>query len=72
LRASSTCAFFVGANGVGDWPSEELSVALDRAAKDRAFRVFMVLLPGVDEPFDATTLPPFLSTRPSVAMPKED
>jgi hypothetical protein len=42
---------------------EEMSVALDRAAKDRAFRVFLVLLPGLAEPFDASTLPPFLCTR---------
>jgi hypothetical protein len=70
LRASSTCAFFIGANGAGDWASEELNVALDRAAKDRAFRVFLVLLPGVPEPFDATSLPPFLSTRTWVDLRK--
>jgi hypothetical protein len=29
LRASSTCGFFIGPNGVGDWASEELQVALD-------------------------------------------
>lgn len=27
------------------------------------FRVFAVLLPGVEDPFDAQRLPPFLSTR---------
>src|SRR5690348_7757211 len=63
LRASSACAVFVGPHGLGDWVHEELGVALDRAAKDRAFRLFLVLLPGLPEPFDATTLPPFLSTR---------
>src|SRR5262249_45350124 len=50
-------------HGLGDWVREELAVALDRAAKDRGFRLFLVLLPGLPEPFDATTLPPFLSTR---------
>jgi WD40 repeat protein len=63
LRACSACAVFVGPNGLGDWVHEELGVALDRAAKDRSFRLFLVLLPGLPEPFDATTLPPFLSTR---------
>lgn len=63
LRGSSACAVFVGPHGMGDWVREELAVALDRAAKDRGFRLFLVLLPGVPEPFDPTTLPPFLSTR---------
>jgi tetratricopeptide (TPR) repeat protein len=70
LRASSACAFFVGPNGVGDWASEELNVALDRAAKDRNFRLFLVLLPQVPEPFDATSLPPFLSTRTWIDLRK--
>jgi energy-coupling factor transporter ATP-binding protein EcfA2 len=70
LRASSACAFFIGPNGVGDWASEELNVALDRAARDRAFRVFLVLLPAVPEPFDPTSLPPFLSTRTWVDLRK--
>src|SRR3954449_1565525 len=45
IRASSACAFFVGPHAIGDWAREELHVALDRAAKDRNFRVFLVLLP---------------------------
>jgi len=49
LRASSACAFCVGPNAVGDWASEELNVALDRAAKDRSFRLFLVLLPAVPD-----------------------
>lgn len=63
LRACAACAIFVGPTGLGDWVREELAVALDRAAKDRGFRLFLVLLPGLPEPFDATSLPPFLSTR---------
>ncbi len=63
LRACSACAVFVGPHGLGDWVHEELGVALDRAAKDRKFRLFLVLLPGIQEPFDSTVLPPFLSTR---------
>jgi TIR domain len=70
LRASSACGFFIGPNGVGDWASEELNVALDRAAKDRVFRLFLVLLPAVPEPFDATSLPPFLSTRTWIDLRK--
>ncbi len=63
MQASAACAYFVGPNGDGDWEREELAVALTRAAAERPFRVFPVLLPGVGEPFDRTTLPPFLSTR---------
>jgi hypothetical protein len=64
LRASSTCAVFVGPNGFGDWAREELLVAQDRAAKDRTFRLIPVLLPGLADPFDAgSVLPPFLSMR---------
>jgi WD40 repeat protein len=63
IRASRSCAVFVGAEGIGDWERQELGLALDQAAKDRHFRVFAVLLPGVPEPFDPTHLPPFVSTR---------
>jgi len=61
LRASRACAVIIGPNGLGDWAREELAVALDRAAKDRAFRVFMVLLPGAPDPLDANLA--FLRTR---------
>src|SRR5215207_2367899 len=47
LEASSTCAVFVGPGDVGDWSREEVAVALDRAAKQRDFRLFLVLLPGL-------------------------
>jgi hypothetical protein len=50
MSASSACAYFVGPNGQGDWEREELAVALSRAANDRRFRLFPVLLPGVPEP----------------------
>jgi TIR domain len=63
IQVSSACAVFVGPHGFGAWENEELGIALDRAAKDRSFRLFLVLLPGLPEPFDANTLPPFLSTR---------
>ena len=68
LRRSSTCAVFVGPSGIGDWERMEFKLATDRMAKDRDFRVFLVLLPGLPEPFDATSLPPFLSTRTWVDM----
>lgn len=70
LRGCAACAIFVGPYGLGDWVREELAVALDRAAKDRGFRLFLVLLPGLPEPFDATRLPPFLSTRTWVDLRK--
>ncbi|HKR00796.1 MAG TPA: TIR domain-containing protein, partial [Pyrinomonadaceae bacterium] len=63
LRASSACAVFIGPHGMGNWEDLEYKLATDRMAKDRAFRLFLVLLPGLPEPFDASTLPPFLSIR---------
>lgn len=46
---------------MGNWAREELAVAQDLAAKDRAFRVFMVLLPGAPELSDPRLA--FLRTR---------
>src|SRR4051794_7624170 len=63
LAASAACAVFVGSSDLGDWEHQELQVALNRAAKEPAFRLFLVLLPGVPEPFDPSALSPFLSTR---------
>ena len=63
LDASVTCAVFVGPHDLGAWELQELAVAFDRAARQRSFRVFAVLLPGVEEPFDPNRLPHFLRTR---------
>ncbi|MGH8907810.1 MAG: TIR domain-containing protein [Egibacteraceae bacterium] len=61
LRACGACAVFVGPAGLGDWAREELRVAHGRAAKDRAFRLFMVLLPGAPKPDDPSLA--FLTSR---------
>ncbi len=63
LRSCPTCAVFVGPKGLGDWAREELLVAQDRAAKEPAFRLIPILLPGVADPFDYSQLPPFLTQR---------
>jgi Sulfatase-modifying factor enzyme 1/TIR domain len=63
LRASGACAVFIGRQALGSWETEEFAVALDRAAKDPGYRVVPVLLPNLPDPFDPTTLPPFLATR---------
>jgi WD40 repeat protein len=55
------CAVFIGPHGIGDWSREELDLAKDRSAKDRTYRLFLVLLPGLPDPFDPSSLPPFLS-----------
>jgi WD40 repeat protein/energy-coupling factor transporter ATP-binding protein EcfA2 len=70
LRASAACAVFVGPSGIGSWEDLEYKLATDRMAKDRAFRVFLVLLPGLPEPFDTSALPPFLSTRTWIDLRK--
>ncbi|MGH8733987.1 MAG: toll/interleukin-1 receptor domain-containing protein, partial [Burkholderiales bacterium] len=63
LARSRTCAVFAGPHSFGQWQLEELELALVRANQRDGFRVFAVLLPGVEDPFDAQRLPPFLSTR---------
>src|SRR5262245_51487871 len=63
LQASRACAVLVGPADGGDWEREEVALAVNRAATDRAFRVFLVLLPGLAEPFDVNTLSPFLAMR---------
>jgi Novel STAND NTPase 1/TIR domain/WD domain, G-beta repeat len=63
LRASSTCAVFIGKDDLGNWESEELDVAQNRAANDRDFRIIPVLLPGLPDPFDPSSLPAFLLSR---------
>jgi WD40 repeat protein len=63
LAGSSSCAVFIGPHHLGSWEQQEVNVAVDRAAKDPAFLVFLVLLPGVPEPFDPAALSPFLSMR---------
>ena len=66
LSNASTCAVVVGPSGLGDWAREELAVAADRAAKDRDFRLFLVLLPGAPEITDPRMA--FLRTRTWVDM----
>jgi WD40 repeat protein len=56
-------AVCVGSERLGAWGREEVAVALERAAAEREFRVFPVLLPGVADPFDPNDLPHFLRTR---------
>ena len=63
LRASFTCAVFIGKDDLGNWESEELDVAQNRAANDRDFRIIPVLLPSLPDPFDPSPLPPFLISR---------
>ena len=48
---SSACAVFIGLGDLGAWERLEMAVALNRAATDTSFRLFPVLLPGL-EPFE--------------------
>jgi hypothetical protein len=50
LRDSKTCVVFLGPNGLGPWQKQELQVAIDKRARDEAFHVIPVLLPGVERP----------------------
>jgi hypothetical protein len=63
LAGSRSCAVFVGPADLGAWENQEVALALDRAATDAGFRIFLVLLPGVPERFEAAGLSPFLRLR---------
>jgi WD40 repeat protein len=63
LHTSDTCAVFIGPHNLGNWEAEEIDLAHTRAADDSAFRLIPVLLPGISDPFDANSFPPFLKTR---------
>jgi hypothetical protein len=59
LDDSSTCAVFLGPQGLGPWEREEMRSALDERVRDKSLRVIPVLLPGAD-PKGEKTLPRFL------------
>jgi WD40 repeat protein len=63
LEAAAACAVCVGPHDLGAWEQQELALALDRAARERGFRLFPVLLPGVEDPFEPNSLPHFLRAR---------
>ena len=63
LQSSRHCAFFVGPRSSGSWAEQERQLAQDRAARDPSYRLIPILLPGVVEPFDFGSLPPFLLLR---------
>jgi WD40 repeat protein/energy-coupling factor transporter ATP-binding protein EcfA2 len=63
LLGSSSVAVMVGPSDLGGWEREEVDVALSQAVARPGFRVIPVLLPGIADPFDPNTLPPFLATR---------
>jgi tetratricopeptide (TPR) repeat protein len=62
LRASASCAVFLGPGDISPWHNEEMRAALDRQARERVFRVIPVLLPGATRP-DEGDLPLFLGGR---------
>jgi WD40 repeat protein len=63
MGRASSCAVFIGPTDVGGWEHMEMQLALDRHVSDPNFRVFLVLLPGLPDRFEASRLPPFLRMR---------
>ena len=50
LDRSATVAVFVGPSGISPWHNEEMRAALEGRARDKAYRVIPVLLPGATLP----------------------
>jgi WD40 repeat protein len=63
VSASQSCAVFIGPNNLGNWEAEELALAQIRASEDKTFHLIPVLLPGLPDPFDSSSLPPFLRSQ---------
>lgn len=61
LSESRACLACLGPAGIGPWHNQEISIALDRSAKERSFAVIPVFLPGA-----TSSLPPFLAVRHAV------
>lgn len=59
LERSSTFAVLLVPSGLGPWENEEMRSALEDRARNKAFRVIPVLLPGA-HPGDPSVLPRFL------------
>jgi hypothetical protein len=66
LSSSTAFAVYVGSRGVVNWVWDEVSVALDRAHKDRAYPLVPVLSAGTT----SADLPSFLSQYQGVGDPK--
>jgi serine/threonine protein kinase/WD40 repeat protein len=62
LRDSSACAVLIGPDGMDDWEREELRLVRGQTASRPGFRLIPVLLPGLPDPFDLESLPPFLAS----------
>jgi hypothetical protein len=67
LRRSKACAVFISPHDISGWGSLEATTAVDLAATNPSFRVFPVLLPGIEK-LKPETLPPFLSVQNWVDM----
>jgi WD40 repeat protein len=67
LASSTAFAVYVGSHGVVNWVWDEVSVALDRAHKEREYPLVPVLAPGTS----SADLPSFLSQYQSVGDPEQ-
>ncbi len=66
VRASGACVVVVGRSGLGEWARPGLSAARELAARDRAFRLVLALLPGAPDPADPGLA--YLATHPWVDL----
>jgi hypothetical protein len=69
LKASSSCAVFVGKNGEGPWQKREVDAALRQQMQNSDFRVIPVLLPDAPQ---KPELPAFLASNMWVEFQKKD
>jgi hypothetical protein len=50
LHESETCDVFPGPNALGPWQKQEIQIAIDKRARDKANHVIPVLVPALNGP----------------------
>lgn len=66
INQSACCVIFIGSGGRGPWQSQEIQAVTERQARDLAFRVIPVRLPGAPAFEDLADVPIFVKTNPGV------
>ncbi|MFB3094422.1 MAG: toll/interleukin-1 receptor domain-containing protein, partial [Candidatus Acidiferrales bacterium] len=74
VQALDTCravVVFLGTNGLGSWQQREQGLALDRQAREAAFPVIPVLLPGADPALGFLALNTWVDLREGLEAPHQ-
>jgi len=71
LNSCKAVAVLIGPHGLGRWQQRERDLALDRQAREPAFRVIPVLLPNAEPVLDFVSLNTWIDLRGGVVDPAQ-